>query len=470
MPIGEMGPAQIRQAYILYIGAGAVTAGGILSLVRSLPTIWQGIKHSLDDVKSARDTGGKRVPRTHRDLSMKSVGIMLIALLAAITLAPSLHMNLLGALMVALFGFLFVTVSSRLTGEIGSSSNPISGMTVATLLFTCLIFLVLGWTGPSYYVTALSVGAIVCIASSNGGTISQDLKTGFLIGATPRLQQISILVGAFASALMLGPVLLKLNDTATVYVPAAQVAPAGIAIEASALGPEKTLVGPQAQDDAHSYRSFYKRDAQGGPAGEYLVDAHGKAVWFVDPGINGSFDTRPDGSKVRKFDAPKATLMSYIIKGILDQKLPWGLVLFGVMIALVLELSGVPSLAFAVGVYLPISSSTPILVGGLIRYWVDKQQRAAHGREWSEAELAAESDKSPGVLLASGYIAGGAIAGIVIAFMAGLFGKLDSELGAWASAHNPLFEGPHSDLLALLPFLLLTALLLRTGARASQVD
>jgi uncharacterized oligopeptide transporter (OPT) family protein len=442
-----------------------VTAGGIMSLLRSLPTIWQGVRHGLADVKSARSGDGASVPRTQRDLSLKTVGILLVVLLTAITLAPSLHMNLLGALMVAAFGFLFVTVSSRLTGEIGSSSNPISGMTVATLLFTCLIFLVLGWTGPSYYVTALSVGAIVCIAASNGGTISQDLKTGFLVGATPRAQQLSILVGAFASALMLGPVLLKLNDTATVYVPAAQVAPAGIVAPASELGPAEPLAGVQAQDDSRSYRSFHKRDAQGGPAGKYLVDAQGKAVWFVDPGINGSFDTRPDGSTVRKFDAPKATLMSYIIKGILDQKLPWGLVLFGVMIALVLELSGIPSLAFAVGVYLPISSSTPILVGGAIRYWVDRRQRAARAGDQSEAELAAESDKSPGVLLASGYIAGGAIAGIVIAFMAGLFGKLDSELTAWASAHNPLFDGPYSDLLALLPFVGLSLLLLRTGAR-----
>jgi uncharacterized oligopeptide transporter (OPT) family protein len=466
IPISAMGPSQIRQAYILYIGAGAVTAGGILSLVRSLPTIWQGIKHSIADVQSAREAGTDAVPRTHRDLSMKTVGILLIVLLTAITLAPTLHMNLLGAAMVLVFGFLFVTVSSRLTGEIGSSSNPISGMTVATLLFTCLIFLILGWTGPSYYVTALSVGAIVCIASSNGGTISQDLKTGYLVGATPRLQQISILIGAFASALMLGPVLLKLNDTATVYLPAAQIAPAGIVAPAAELGPEETLSGPQAEDDAQHYRSFHKRDAVGGPAGKYLVDEAGRAVWFVDPGINGSFDTRPDGSKVRKFDAPKATLMSYIIKGILDQKLPWGLVLFGVMIALVLELSGVPSLAFAVGVYLPISSSTPILVGGAIRWWVDRRQRDAHA-ERSEAEQQAESDKSPGVLLASGYIAGGAIAGIVIAFMAGLFGKLDSELGAWASAHNPLFEGAYADLLSLLPFLGIAALLLRTGSEPS---
>jgi uncharacterized oligopeptide transporter (OPT) family protein len=467
--IAEMGPGQIRQAYILYIGAGAVTAGGMMSLVRSLPTIWQGIKHGLSDVQSARGGSGHSVPRTQRDLSIKVTGILMVGLLAAIALAPALHMNLLGALMIAVFGFLFVTVSSRLTGEIGSSSNPISGMTVATLLFTCLIFLVLGWTGPSYYVTALSVGAIVCIAASNGGTTSQDLKTGYLVGATPRLQQISILVGAFASALMLGPILLKLNDTATVYVPAAQVAPNGLTAPAAEVGAEEQLVGPQASTDQGSYRSWHKRDAEGAPAGKYLVDASGRAVWLVDPGINGSFDTRPDGSKVRKFDAPKATLMSYIIKGILDQKLPWGLVLFGVMIALVLELSGIPSLAFAVGVYLPLASSTPILIGGLVRWWVDRAQRGDNAQGLSEAELTAESDKSPGVLMASGYIAGGAIAGIVIAFLAGVFGKLDSSLTEWASAHNPFFEGAWADELALIPFIAITWLLIRAGlARSSR--
>jgi putative OPT family oligopeptide transporter len=463
VPIAAMSPGQIRQAYILYIGAGAVTAGGLMSLVRSLPTIWQGIKHGLSDVQSARSGTGHSVPRTERDLSIKVTALMMVGLLAAIALAPSLHMNLLGALMIAVFGFLFVTVSSRLTGEIGSSSNPISGMTVATLLFTCLIFLLLGWTGPSYYVTALSVGAIVCIAASNGGTTSQDLKTGYLVGATPRLQQISILVGAFASALMLGPILLQLNDTATVYVPAAQVAPGGLHAPAAEVGAEEQLVGPQASADHNTYRSWHKRDAEGAPAGKYLVDASGRAVWLVDPGINGSFDTRPDGSKVRKFDAPKATLMSYIIKGILDQKLPWGLVLFGVMIALVLELSGIPSLAFAVGVYLPLASSTPILIGGLVRYWVDRSQRGANSEGLSEAELAAESDKSPGVLMASGYIAGGAIAGIVIAFVAGVFGALDSSLSAWATAHNPFFEGAYADVLALLPFALITWLLGRSG-------
>src|SRR5205807_5049478 len=220
VPISEMSPSQIRGAYILYIGAGAVAAGGIISLFRSLPTIWHGLKGGLADLRggSAATAGA---PRTDQDMSMKIVIGGIIVLVVMIMLFPQLNLrfNLIGAILIVAFGFLFVTVSSRLTGEIGSSSNPISGMTVATLLLTYLIFLVIGWTGPSYYITALSIGGIVCIASSNGGTTSQDLKTGFLVGSTPKFQQIAILVGAFASALILGPILLVLNDSATVYVP-----------------------------------------------------------------------------------------------------------------------------------------------------------------------------------------------------------------------------------------------------------
>ena len=220
--IAGMGPDDIRGAYILYIGAGAVATGGIISLFRSLPLIVGGIRSGVGRLarRPRRGAGGRRPHRP--DLSPRFVGIGLIVLMAGILFAHSLHMNLLGALLIVVFGFLFVTVSSRLTGEIGSSSNPISGMTVATLLLTCLVFLALGWTGPSYYVTALSVGGIVCVAASNGGTTSQDLKTGFLIGSTPRSQQIAILCGALASALALGPILLSLNDAATVYVPVAQ--------------------------------------------------------------------------------------------------------------------------------------------------------------------------------------------------------------------------------------------------------
>src|SRR2546428_4026946 len=220
MPISQMSPDDIRGAYILYIGAGAVAAGGIISLFRSLPTIWSGLKGGLADLRGGQAaTAG--APRTDQDLSMKFVLAGIIALLALIMIFPQLNLrwNIIGALLIVAFGFLFVTVSSRLTGEIGSSSNPISGMTVATLLLTCLIFLLIHWTGPTYYITALSIGGIVCIASSNGGTTSQDLKTGFLVGSTPRNQQIAILIGAFASALLLGPILLKLNSAGTVYVP-----------------------------------------------------------------------------------------------------------------------------------------------------------------------------------------------------------------------------------------------------------
>src|ERR1041385_2425681 len=220
VPISEMSPGQIRSAYVLYIGAGAVAAGGIISLFRSLPTIWHGLKGGLADLRGGQSATAN-APRTDRDLSMKFVLGGIILLIALIMIFPQLNLrwNIIGAVLIVAFGFLFVTVSSRLTGEIGSSSNPISGMTVATLLLTCLVFLIIGWTAPPYFVTALSIGGIVCIASSNGGTTSQDLKTGFLVGSTPKLQQIAILVGALASAIVLGPTLLELNKAGTVYVP-----------------------------------------------------------------------------------------------------------------------------------------------------------------------------------------------------------------------------------------------------------
>jgi putative OPT family oligopeptide transporter len=466
IPIADMSPHQVRGAYVLYIGAGAVAAGGIFSLIQSMPTIWHGLKEGLRDVGLSRGDarGGTGTPRSERDLSMKFVAAGVVVLLTAITFAPSLQMNLLGALLVVVFGFLFVTVSSRLTGEIGSSSNPISGMTVATLLFTCLIFLVVGWTGGTHYVTALSIGAIVCIAASNGGTTSQDLKTGFLLGATPKYQQIAILAGSLLSAVALGPILLKLNESKTVYVPIAKVAPAGLHTDAGRLVKQEKLVGPQGRDDTNTYAVWQKTDDVGGPAGRYLVKPDGAAVWLVDPGINGAYNTRPDGTTVSKFDAPKATLMSYIIKGILDRKLPWALVLLGVMIAVTLELSFVPALAFAVGVYLPLSSSSPIFFGGLVRWLVDRQtRRKAAMAAMTPEQFAEESDKSPGVLLASGYIAGGAIAGIIIAFIQGGLDTVDAAIVKWSTAHNPFYEGPNADALSLIPFAALMVVLYLVG-------
>ncbi len=466
--IKDMSPNDIRSAYILYIGAGAVAGGGIISLVHALPTIWRGLREGLRDFGGVKSSAQGTSARTNVDLPIKFVLIGIILLLAAITLVPTLQMNLLGALLIVVFGFLFVTVSSRLTGEIGSSSNPISGMTVATLLLTCLIFLALGWTGQSYYVMALSVGAIVCIASSNGGTTSQDLKTGFLVGGTPKYQQIALFVGVIASALVLGPILLVLNNSGTVYVPAAQVAPGLRAAPdlLSQLTTHESLRGPQAREDANSYRVWHKTDTLAGPAGKYLLDGTGAAVWLVDPGINGVHSKRPDGTEVQKYQAPKATLMSYIIKGILDRQLPWGLVLLGVMIAVVLELSGIPSLAFAVGVYLPISTTAPMFIGGVIRWYIDRQRRkhlqALH-KEIDEATLVADADGSPGVLAASGYIAGGAIAGILIAISAGFFESFDLRVTQWAESSNPFFHGPHANLLSLIPFVVIIIFLLLVG-------
>jgi uncharacterized oligopeptide transporter (OPT) family protein len=465
IPISQMGPDDIREAYILYIGAGAVAAGGIISLFRSIPTIWHGLRGGLSDLLGQQTLRGN-VRRTDHDMSMRVVIIGCLAIIAVIMAVPQLHLqgNFLGAFLIVVFSFLFVTVSSRLTGEIGSSSTPISGMTVATLLLTCLAFLIVGWTAPPYFVTALSIGGIVCIAASNGGTISQDLKTGFLVGSTPRAQQIAILFGSLASALTLGYVLLFLNDAYTVYVPV----PASTELRAPAneIGHTAKVEGVQAASDLKTYRVWQRLDPEGGPAQRYLVNEQGVPVYLVDPGINGTHKVRPDGSTVQKFDAPKATLMSYIIKGILSHNLPWALVLLGAMIAVVLEMSGIPSLAFAVGVYLPIASSTPILVGGMVRLLVDRYLKVKfHHKNLSETELTAEGDKSPGVLLASGYIAGGAITGIVIAAkeMVGPLAAAGQRIDAWQTAHNPFLSGPYADLLALIPFFIIALVLYLVG-------
>ena len=507
--IAEMEPDAVRGAYVLYIGAGAVAMAGIISLARSLPTIIHGLKGGLADLRGGSNgADGNAVPRTDRDLSMKWVVVGVVALIAAIMLFPQLGLSVFqhpfvsffGALLIIFLGFLFVTVSSRLTGEVGSSSNPISGMTVATLLITCLCFLMLGWTAADpYFVTALSIGGIVCIAASNGGTTSQDLKTGFWIGSTPRNQQIAILVGALASALVLGSLLIFLNSSRTYYQ---RVDPASVEAKVTVteeklfrengqIKSEKAL-GKFEDVDANTYRVWQNTDPASGQVGKYLVDTHGTPIYFVDPGINGILKKDDAGNDLERYDAPKATLMSYIIKGVLGQNLPWGLVILGAMLAVVLEVSGVPSLAFAVGIYLPISTSAPIFAGGLVRYAVDKfLKRKLASRKLTEEQVIAETDKSNGVLMASGYIAGGAIAGILIAVFAvwklsipwsiWLSEKLGAQLdlstatkglaipdifAAWGKHHNPFVDagyGGWSDVLALIPFIILAVILYSVG-------
>jgi putative OPT family oligopeptide transporter len=459
MLIKDMEIHEIWRNYVLYIGAGAVAAGGIISLFQSLPTIVHGAKTGIKSFLGDKSISGPK-DRTQDDLPISFVVIGTIAMVIGLWFAPALHVNFLSALMIVIFGFLFVTVSSRLTGEIGSSSNPISGMTVATLLLTCLVFLAVGWIGPEHRVGALSIAAVVCIAASNGGTTSQDLKTGHIVGATPRLQQIGLLIGALTSAIVIGYSLILLNDASTVYT---KKVPNYTIRDLSTLTVKEKIKGPEALADSAVYRVLQVTE-QSSPdilatltPGKYLVNDAGRVTYLVDPGINGSINKRDDGTSVTKYEAPKARLMSLIIDGILTQKLPWGLVLLGVALALVLELCGISALPFAVGVYLPISASTPIFVGGLVRWLVEKKKAEA------ETENETEAETGPGVLYSSGLIAGGAIAGILLALtqiMPGLQEKLDFS-GAMGSLSG-------SDLFAMIMFILAALVLFYIGRKKSH--
>ena len=337
--ISEMSPSEIWSNYIRYIGAGAVTFGGIVTLIKSFPTIISAFKDSFADLKENRantKNSTKTVKiRTERDIPLVFVLGGSVLLILFMTLIPNIPTNFLSAIMIVIFGFFFVTVSSRIVGIIGSSSNPISGMTIATLMATALIFVGVGWTGDVYQPIALVVGSIVCIASANAGATSQDLKTGYIVGATPIKQQIGLLIGVLASVVVIGFTLLLLNNTL---------------------------------------------------------------------GIGAITENHPN-----PLPAPQATLMATVIKGLLSQNLPWALVLVGMGIAAVMELSGVRSLPFAVGAYLPLSTSSPIFIGGLVKWIVDKKKN-------SKEE---ESEIGPGALFSSGLIAGGALTGILIAILIG---------------------------------------------------
>jgi len=459
--IRDMGVGEIRNYYVLYIGAGAVAAGGIISMLQALPLIFSSLRGAWRDVGKGSQSAGAGLPRTEHDLPLKVVIFGSLGLVLMLAASPELGLGfgpfgLMAGLLIVVFGFLFVTVSSRLTGQIGSSSNPISGMTVATLLLTCLIFVALGHTGKIATLSALTVAAVVCIASSNGGTTSQDLKTGYLVGATPRLQQIAILIGAFTSALVMGVTLLLLNDAGTVYTQKAENLPTYRVPDAAQIA-DKERAGGQYADDPAEYHVWHVSEGEvaGVPAGKYLVDDGGSIRYLVDPAINGRIKVRDDGVKVvNKFEAPKTRLMALIIDGILNQKLPWELVIFGALLAVVLELAGVPSLPFAVGVYLPIQVSTPIFVGGMVRWLVDRLRRK------STAGGEADSESSPGVLLSSGYIAGGSIAGVTAAFLSFAPDKFNESL-----AVGPRWLGEHAaaEWLSLSAFGVLAAVLLLVG-------
>ncbi len=389
--ISDMAPGGsegIWGRYIRYIGAGAVAAGGIINLIKALPTILDSFRASFRDLRLGTGAADAR-RRTESDIPISVVlaGSLLLTVfmtfLPQLRVVPGLGISLLSAVAIIVFGFFFSVVSSRITGELGSSSNPISGMAIATLMGTCLLFIALGWTGHVYTAAALSIGAVVAIAASNAGTTSQDLKTSFLVGGTPWRQQLAIIVGVVTSVVVIGWTVQTLNRNNTTVEPAEYA----VVLEPSA----ERRPGP----DAAQYRVARAGGRDDIPDGTYLVDETGRVRFRVQEGI---------GSK--SAPAPQATLMSLVTKGILTQRLPWGLVLLGVSTSILMEIIGVPALAFAVGLYLPLESTMPVFVGGLARRFVDVRR----GTE-------SESEAGPGVLYSSGLVAGGSILGLLASFL-----------------------------------------------------
>ena len=408
--IADMSASEIRSNYIYYIGAGAVTAAGLISLGRTLPTIWQALVAGLRDFSA---TGaGDQTRRTERDMPMIVVvaGAALCGI--AMVVLPQIHINVIGAILALFFAFLFVTVSSRITGQIGSSSNPVSGMTVATLLLTSLFFLAVGWVGIEYRVLALSIGGVVCVAASTAGATSQDLKTGFLVGATPARQQFGLLCGVTASALLVGGIIHFLNTAKQTVVVRSYpgVVARNVEPQPMALVSGRLVEAPASVANSDSVLRVAHVFEQTGaaPAGKYLVDRTGAIRYLVDPGLGGRERVNYDGREIDKLESPKSQIMALVVDGILTQKLPWGLILVGAFLAVAMELIGVPSLPVAVGVYLPIATSATMFMGGVLRWLIDRR-RPIEEREGPDA------DSGPGVLFSSGLIAGGAITGVILA-------------------------------------------------------
>ena len=423
--IADMDPMTIRANYVYYIGAGAVTAAGIISLAKAMPTIWQALVGGLRGFRSGGETGADATRRTQRDLPMNVVVIGLVLAIAAMVILPQIGINIFGAVIAVIFAFLFVTVSSRITGQIGASANPISGMTVAAVMMTALIFLAIGWTGPEHRVLALSIGGVVCVAAAVAGATSQDLKTGFLVGATPARQQIGLIFGVVTSAILIGFTIHALDSAyttivrrdatdgaAAVVIPAANIEPALVGLDNGRVVPVSEMRGlDTGTTRAEPLRVGHLYEAIGTyQSGRYLVDQSGAVKYLVDPGIGGREATDYTGRHVDKLDSPKSQIMSLVVDGILTQKLPWGLIMIGVFLAIAMEILGLPSLPIAVGVYLPISTSATMFAGGIVRWLVDRRT----GQKASEAD----ADSGPGVLFSSGLIAGGAIMGVVLAALA----------------------------------------------------
>ena len=333
MPGG--GPSALWSNYIKYIGAGAVATGGIISLIKSLPLIVRTFKQAIGSMK--KNAGSSNQLRTEQDLPFPLLIGVIIVIAVLIWILPIFPVNLIGALIIVVFGFFFATVSSRMVGLIGSSNNPVSGMTIATLLFATVILKVTGTTGLTGMVGAISIGGIICIVAAIAGDASQDLKTGFIVGATPSKQQVGEIIGVVASSAAIGFVLYLLNE-----------------------------------------------------------------AW---------------GYGTEKIPAAQATMMKMLVEGIMNEELPWAMILIGVFIAIVVEILKMPVMPFAVGMYLPFSLSAGIMAGGVVRIFVEK-------KKGTETEKKARTDK--GLLFTSGMIAGEGIIGILLAVFAVV--KIDSKI------------------------------------------
>ena len=414
IPISAMSPSQLWSTYIRPMGAGAVAAAGLITLVKTIPTIVGALTSGFSKMRKSGAVATKAV-RTEDDLPMSVVIGGSLALVAIMFFflqfrpVPGTYVgplaNLAASLLVVVFGFLFVTVSSRIVGLIGSSASPVSGMTIATLMATSAIFLVKGWTAPAYGALAITVGGAVCIAASNSGDTSQDLKTGYLIGATPRLQQIALMIGVCVSTLIIGVTLTAMNTAFQEFRSASQPwdinAPhSGVNIQKDAKLPEKIPVKDANKvETTHSPSEYVVLNALGSSEladGKYLYSptSHKIEVQWIQ------------GIGSENAAAPQARLMATVINGILSQKLPWGLVLMGVFVVIAVELLGIRSLSFAVGSYLSIGTTLAIFTGGVVRFIVDAALRRA-GQEADESEI------SPGALYASGLIAAGGIVGLI---------------------------------------------------------
>lgn len=410
MPIAEMGWNDIYKAYARHIGAGAVATGGIFSLIRALPAIRSALWNSAKGL-----FGGKSMASTERTDRDTPLPILLLGaglLVAMIWLTPMFEMPLVGALMILGFGFLFSVVSSRVTGEVGSTSNPLSGMTIAVLMGTCGIFLLAGWGDPVHKKLALMIGAIVCIAVSQAGTCSQDLKTGFLVGATPVRQQGTLVIGVLTSVMAVGWTAYGLNLASTrdealgkPFVVAEKLLEGRQRVEVRPEEGKPAAVGEQIL--VRLTLADFPADQKLEP-GNYLVDPTSRQVMF----------RRHDGIGGERLSAPQASLMATVIDGILDQKLPWDLILIGAAIAIFMELLGIGSLTFAVGLYLKVQYTMPVFLGGLVRKVSDRIYRRVP-----------DADEEPeGTLYSSGLIAGAAILG-VFAAMQGFLPGFNEDTG-----------------------------------------